>query len=457
MTSKNLDAKAVVASFDSASVLHAANVAALQRKDFPNLGSSNLAGIGVRVAGRLPWPILRGIYTRIGGAEGIDPDDLARVDLGAVAASFADAYPQKRYPAVFVGASNGALTHLAAALQVPWLPQTVLIPVHRLGDPQRPDQALDFGRRVGPALLEANPDIALHQMHDSAQDELMTSRMTYFRTKWRALPAAYTRFLESALEPGAPVLLIDDQSVWPVVRVGERHVFQSGGRGGLTPQEYLKLPHTPTPDDESPEAEWGTEPLFAAAVREWAASHGHPVVTIRVDGPQEAAHPIAEVLRQWTRDRGGAADRLIVPSFVLGDPWRTIELGRVPFWTFFAVQSAVESLRFHLAHSAPYRAADIMMFQHGADSPGRAKADDFESVLRDAGVEAHLLALARRKIPHDIGSLGRYGAALSREKPAGLPFTPLAVADALGSLASITGERGRTIVESSDLVPLSPR
>ncbi|WP_104131339.1 hypothetical protein [Cryobacterium sp. M91] len=256
MTETTLDPNRVVASFDSASVLHAATVAALEQRAFPNLGSSTIKGVGVRAAGQLPWPILRQIYTRIGGAEDINPDDLGRVNLAAVAARFADAYPHRQYPAVFIGASNGALTHLAAALQVPWLPQTVLIPVHRLGDPQRPDQALDFGRRVAPGLLTANPDVGLHQMHDSAQDELMTSRMTYFRTKWLDLPEAYAHFLGTYLAPGAPVFLVNDQSRWPVVRLGERHVFQSGGRGGLTPEQYLALPHTPQADDDAPEAEW---------------------------------------------------------------------------------------------------------------------------------------------------------------------------------------------------------
>jgi len=62
----DLHPKQVVASFDSASVLHAATVAALNGQPFHNLGSSSLAGLAVRAAGRLPWSVLRGIYTRIG-------------------------------------------------------------------------------------------------------------------------------------------------------------------------------------------------------------------------------------------------------------------------------------------------------------------------------------------------------------------------------------------------------
>ncbi|HVE96128.1 MAG TPA: hypothetical protein VNA67_04000 [Pseudonocardiaceae bacterium] len=87
-------------------------------------------------------------YTRIGASEGIDPNRLADVDMAAVAQCLADGYSQRHYPAALVGSSKGALTHLAAALQVPWLPGTVLVPVARRGDPQRGVDALRFGERV---------------------------------------------------------------------------------------------------------------------------------------------------------------------------------------------------------------------------------------------------------------------------------------------------------------------
>jgi hypothetical protein len=150
---RQLAAQDVVASFDSASVLHAGLAAALRGQPFPHLGHGALTAVAVRVAGRLPWPVLRRIYTRIGALEGIDPHRLADVDLAAVAAALAGDYPPRRYPAVLIGASNGALTHLAAALQIPWLPGTVLVPVARTGDPQRPIDAMRFGARAAPPLL----------------------------------------------------------------------------------------------------------------------------------------------------------------------------------------------------------------------------------------------------------------------------------------------------------------
>lgn len=184
----DLPPQKVVASFDSATVLHAGLAAALRGEPFPHLGHGAVAAAAVRVGGKLPWPLLRSMYTRIGASEGIDPRRLGEVDMSTVADWLTGGYPQRRYPAALVGSSNGALAHLAAALQVPWLPGTVLVPVARTGDPHRPDEALRFGERFAAPLLERNGDVALHHMHDQVQDELMVARMTYFRMKWQELP-----------------------------------------------------------------------------------------------------------------------------------------------------------------------------------------------------------------------------------------------------------------------------
>jgi hypothetical protein len=239
----DLDPKQVVASFGSASVLHAAAAAALEGQPFRNIGSSALAGLAVRAAGRLPWSVLRGVYTRIGASEGINPRRLGDVDLAGVAASFAERYPKRRYTAIMLGASNGALAHLGAAMQLPWLPDTVLVPVAHVGDTDRPDEAMEFGRSVAPALLDRNPDVVLHHMHDQLQDVLMAERMSYFRVKWRRLPEAYAHFVDNHLAADGTVVLINDHSRWPVTRIGPRHVFQAGGRGGTPPESWHDRTH----------------------------------------------------------------------------------------------------------------------------------------------------------------------------------------------------------------------
>ena len=109
----------------------------------------------------------------------IEPD--ARVDMAAVAASFAGAYHNRRYPGVLLGSSNGEGDASGRCDADPVAARHRLDPRLAVADPQRRDLALQFGRETAPALLDANPDISLHQMHEAAQDELMVARMTYFR------------------------------------------------------------------------------------------------------------------------------------------------------------------------------------------------------------------------------------------------------------------------------------
>src|SRR5439155_1277382 len=89
-----------------------------------------------------------------------------------------------------IGSSNGAATHLFAALRIPWLPQTVLTLVRRGGiDVDEPKRDLAWARAPARDLLAGNPDIDLHHMHDPNQDRLMLRHVAYFRIK-RAVQAS---------------------------------------------------------------------------------------------------------------------------------------------------------------------------------------------------------------------------------------------------------------------------
>jgi hypothetical protein len=222
------------------------------------------------------------------------------------------------------------MTHLCAAAGTPWLPQTMLVPVRWPGnDPDRPAAALRFGAETAARLLEHNPDVVLHHMHDGNQDRLMIDRMSYFRLKWRRLPHAYERFLTTRLAPGAPVIIVDCGLSWPVTRVGERHVFQTGAYGGLHAQEYLHGSDrvarflaeqgsplrgfdAPAATEEAPEAEWGFEPALAASIQQWADRHGHPVHRITLADPHGLSPAVADLHRDWLIRAGRPAQRLLV-------------------------------------------------------------------------------------------------------------------------------------------------
>jgi hypothetical protein len=208
-----------------------------------------------------------------------------------------------------------------------------------------------------------------------------------------------------------------------------------GAQGGLAPQAYLSRPNTPDVDAEAPEAEWGADAALGCELARWCAEHGHPLVRIAYTGPQAPAHAVATLLRSWYTGRGEDGDRLLVPQFVLGDPWRTINSASTPFWTFFSVQAALQSLDDHLAASPRYRHVDVLLFQHGVDSEGIATPDDWTRTVRRHGATVGFPGLDRRRFPHDIATLARYGPAMAALPAARRPWTPLHPLDALSGLA----------------------
>jgi hypothetical protein len=103
------------------------------------LGQSRVLEPLVRATSIPPARAREKLVALNGALEGVSPRRLGSVDGEAVAAWIAAQYPERRYPAVAIGSSNGALPHLAAAFDMPWLPQTFLTLVRHLGnDPDRP-------------------------------------------------------------------------------------------------------------------------------------------------------------------------------------------------------------------------------------------------------------------------------------------------------------------------------
>jgi hypothetical protein len=446
--SRSVSPQRAVAAFDSASAFLESLSRALEHRDFPYLGQAR-AKVPLVHAGRLlPRGMRRRAYALASGREGVPAERLCRIDMGQVAAWVTGKYARggssatsaDRFPAVLVGSSNGALTHLAAASGIPWLPQTLLIPVRRAGvDPGDYQAAAEFGQRHAATLLDHNPGIGLHHMHDANQDELSASQMAYFRVKWRVLPEPYQQFLDQRLRPGAPLIVVRDTSTWPVTRYGDRHVFQAGAQGGMSAEDYLAIPGVPAPDATAAEAEWGFDEALLEPLRAWALATGHPVVEISYGHPQHPAAGVADTVRAWLRSQGLAGERLLVSSFIVHDPWRTLTSASVPFWTFFPVLSAADDLAGYLAacdtRESGYEEIDIMLFSHGVSSVGIAGATTWQRLAHRAQRRGGLLGTDPTTFPADFAVLARYSKAIGSLAVVDPAPRPMTIEDALAGLS----------------------
>jgi len=440
MSSSRPSAPNFIADFDSASAMLRATSNMLAGKDFPALGQSQALIPFAEAVNLLPKSAREVVYAAGGAFEGLSPSNLDKVDAEEFATWCARRYPQRQYPAVAIGSSNGALVHLCAALDMPWLPQTVFIPVRFLGgDPDAPKTALEFGEKYGPRLLEANPQLQLHHMHDGNQDRLMVNYMEYFRVKRRTLGPAYEAFLDRCLAPDGTIVIVDCTRKWPTRRIGERHVFQHGALGGATEKEFhegsprveeylerygsdVRRWDSPEPDSESPEAEWGFEEAMAEDIMRYARARGRRVLRLRFNEPHDLSPLVADFYRDWYRRRNLRANRLLIESFIMHDPYWTLRTGSVPYWMTFNMDPSLEAAEAYLTGTDPYDEINLLLFNHGVEAVGFPQIDQWKDrVLSKARKSGRLIGVREDLYPRDFGALGRYNRAI-QEIPARYPL-----------------------------------
>ena len=432
-----MKAPGYVANFDSATAMLRATARYLRGEDFPALGvvPRSLAPAMSPVAAiinALPERVREGVYSWSGWSEAIPAKKLGEVRAEETARWVVSEYPRQTYPAVAVGSSSGALVHLYCALGIPWLPQTFLIPVRRSGGhPDEPRQDMEWGKTHAPALLRANPELALHHMHDANQDRLMIRHMSYFRVKCLRLGEAYERFLEETLPPGGTIFLVECRRSWPITRISERHVFQHGALGGASEEEFFggsrrvesylarygshrRRWDPPEPDDESPEAEWGFKAALREDVERFARERGYHVRRVLFEEPEHPSPLVADLYRWWYEERGLPTKRLLIESFILLEPWWTLRTGSVPFWVKFNMESDLRWVENYLEGAEPYEEILAMLFSHGVESVGLPPIERWRAVLSRARKRGSFVGVAEEKFPKDYATFVRYHADLKK-------------------------------------------
>ncbi len=416
-----------IARFDSAAGMARALGRFLQGQDFESLTGSPAIDRVLPLANLLPRRPREWFYSFSGTVEALKRRDIRRLDVEGIAAWLAGLYPDRGYQAAFVGSSNGALVHLAAALGVPWLPQTFLCPVRHLGaDPDDARAGFAAGQPIVEALLETHPDLSVHHMLDPNQDRLMLRTMSYYRLKHRCLPPAYREALARWLPRGATLYIVDCTRRWPVTRTSARSVFQFGAVGGMRPEEYLRGSERvraylarygvdrdrwdpPEADDEAPEAEWGFDPRLREDLDVMARDHGWRVVEIRFEEPEALSEAAAALHQAWYRESGAPGPwRLLVDSFVLMAPRRTQLLRAIPFWLVFGVEPSADRLARFLNSRARFEQVDLFLFSHGIEGVGGAPIEIWQSLAARGRRPGRLLGVDPARYPRDFATFARF-------------------------------------------------
>lgn len=386
------------------------------------------------------------LYRYTGWYGASKPEDTGSIDIEQTCRWVIARYPARLYPGVFIGSTNAAAAHLAAALDMPWLPQTFLAPVrHPALDIDQPAQMAEWAKGPAAQVVEANPDVQLHHMADPAQDRLMLRRMTYFRLKKRALGEAYLEFLEQALLPGACIFTVDCTWDWPTTSTGERQLFQFGGTGGFSPEEYYEGgPRVleflrdygagrwkwkpPQPDGRMPEAEWGFERELLADVRRLAARRGYRLRRLVFHDPDDLSPLVADLHAWWYESQGLTPRPLLVEAFAQLQVYRVLTRRLVPFWVTFNMEPSAEAVERYLEERPPFVSILLQMVSHGVENPGLVPVERWRELLDSGSERGAFVGLDAGKYPRDFAQFVRYGHQLDKEvKERFPPSYPLSV------------------------------
>src|SRR4029434_1955466 len=111
--------------------------------------------------------------------------------------------------------------------------------------------------------------------------------------------------------------------------------------------------------------------------------------------------------------------RLIVESFVLLDPYRTLRLRALPLWLLFCVERSARVLDDFLDREPPFDEIDLMLFSHGTEGVGLAGIEDWRTLLGRARRKGRFLGVDEQRFPRDFATFIRFHHALAE---LGLPF-----------------------------------
>ncbi|MEP0914413.1 hypothetical protein NDI45_26270 [Leptolyngbya sp. GB1-A1] len=398
----------------------------LKGKDFPAKGISPSAKalVGEAISHLSPQAVATA-STWSGWFNASSPEIVDDVRVETMVRWVLSQYPRRPYSGAILGSTNGAAVHLGAALEIPWLPQTLLVCLRHFQDPDDPKQVLEWAKGPVKRLLANNPDVSVYQMHDPNQDRVKVPRVAYFRLKQTRLSDRYKQFLVENLSPGATLFLLECQYSWLSTRVSDRHYFQFGSAGMLTPEDYFdhseqvaeflkqhgsshQYWEPPAPDGSFPESEWGFDPALREDVEAFAREHGYRVRRIVFEAPQDLSPLVADLHRLWYTEAGLPTNRLLVESFAYLQPWWTRHLGLVPYWTVFNDQRSANELDRYLDSTEPYDEIYMNLFSNGIRGLGQAPIERWRSILDRAKQQGQFVGVDEDTYPADLASFPRH-------------------------------------------------
>lgn len=409
----------------SSPIVTRAVAAGLQSQFIDNYSLPQWQKIALDGLGRLPSSFASAAIPRFQTLSALPQSAASGLSVETLAANRLADYSTlkgQRFPAITLGVALGGTTaHLSLALNAPFLPQAFVV---TLKDGSYEGDVRTYFNRSHALALEIakrNPNVLTIQHYDPVHDNWLTRYVNHLRLKLLSLPEAYKQFIKDHLEPGGALVYFDCGAEWLRFRVGERSVFQVGGWGGLTPEEFLEpservrqfvrgegMKHDKWtlegfPLERGPESEWGSEAGLAEAVEAFCAQEGYRFVRVHLPHPNDFSRLAFRAYQRLLEKEGREPAGTLVECFTQFDATAVLQTGLLPLWLIFNTTDSIDFLRsmtLHFPRNKRVFVSPLITFSH---TPDMVAFDDWFSAL--SGFDWINIGARRMHYPADAWGL----------------------------------------------------
>ena len=388
---------------DSASPIVTRSVAAALREDqFETYSLVTWQRAALVALSAFPQGVARTILSLFESISALNSTQLSDLSVESIARRRIEDYSGLggMFPCITVGAAlGGAAAHLALALAGPFLPNAFVLTLKGGSRSGNTEEYFQRSENLARKISHQNTGILTIQHFDPVHDGWLTKWINHLRLKLLDLPEVYKEFIREKLEPGGAICYLDCSAKWLRFRTGDRNIFQVGGWGDISPQEFLEssprlqaycrqaglthrgwqLPGYPV--EEGPESEWGCEPEFRQSLQDFCRSEGYRFVPISLTAPHDfsklAYSAVQHLLQMENREPSG----VMIEMFSQFDPTAVLRAGLLPLWLVF---NTLDSLEFLQAMRSEFPSKKPVFFSPLSTfslTPDLASWEAFESVL----------------------------------------------------------------------------
>ena len=386
----------------SSPMITRAVAAALNDQIFQAYELDGFTKVLLKAIGFLPQSVAGWIIPRAPNSNAIDGDVVRKVDINDLIKARMDDYKDLKghFPAITMGVGMGGTTaHLSIGLGGPFLPQAFVLTLKRGALDGNVRDYFDLTADIAREVTTRNPGVMSIQHYDPIHDGWLVRRVNHLRLKLIELPDAYKEFIRSRLETGGELVYLDGKARWKQFKVGEKNVFQVGGWGDISDDEFLngsprihryceqegikyenwKLDGYPL--IEGFESEWGSEPGLGEAVEKFCKQEGYRFTKISFTDPNQFSRLAFQAIKKQLELEGKEPAGTIVETFSQFDTSAIQISGLLPLWLIFNTEDSarfLKAMNMAIPRGKPVFFSPLSTFSF---TPDMAKWESWEEAL----------------------------------------------------------------------------